>query len=322
MHAPPEEPPALAEVDLRGLSPARERASSRARPPPARRADLARGPRSRPPLRRGPPGPGLLLLVIHHLVVDGVSWRILADDLEEGYRRLAAGEAPAFPPKTTAFRDWAVRLAEHARSAELARELPLWLALADAEAEAALPLDRQGARTMSPRRRPSRARFRPRRRVPSSRPRPATGPGSRSSSSPPSSRRSPLDRARGARARPRGARARGALPRRRPPRAQSAGLRPSSLLLRCPPARAAGERVRAVKESCAPSRRAGSASGSFATRAPTRKCAPASPRSPSPGWPSTTWASSGRRAPDRRRPSPTSAARPAARAPAAATCSR
>ena len=43
---------------------------------------------------------------------------------------------------------------------------------------------------------------------------------------------------------------------------------------------------------------------------------------PSPGWPSTTWASSGRRAPDRRRPSPTSAARPAARAPAAATCSR
>ncbi|MEW5931095.1 MAG: amino acid adenylation domain-containing protein [Gemmatimonadota bacterium] len=85
----------------------------------------------------GPERAGRLLLVVHHLAVDGVSWRILVEDLE------TACAGAALPPKTTSFRDWARRLAEHARSERLEAELPLWLPLAD-EPAAPLPVDLPG----------------------------------------------------------------------------------------------------------------------------------------------------------------------------------
>ncbi|HEV2735718.1 MAG TPA: amino acid adenylation domain-containing protein [Longimicrobiaceae bacterium] len=85
----------------------------------------------------GPERPGRLLLVVHHLAVDGVSWRILAEDLE----RACAGAA--LPPKTTSFRAWARRLAEHAAPPKLEAELPRWLAAAGAPAEP-LPVDLHG----------------------------------------------------------------------------------------------------------------------------------------------------------------------------------
>ena len=54
-----------------------------------------------------------LLLVIHHLVVDGVSWRILLEDFASAYRQLCRGEAVQLPAKTTSFRQWAQRLQEY-----------------------------------------------------------------------------------------------------------------------------------------------------------------------------------------------------------------
>ncbi|CAM5560174.1 Linear gramicidin synthase subunit D [Streptomyces tendae] len=51
--------------------------------------------------------PGLLLLIVHHLVVDGVSWRILVPDLAEAHRAVAAGRpgaAPAWGPRCAAGR--------------------------------------------------------------------------------------------------------------------------------------------------------------------------------------------------------------------------
>ena len=55
--------------------------------------------------------PGRLLIVIHHLIVDGVSWRILAEDLQAIYAQLAnhpASEEPVqLPSKTTSFQYWA-----------------------------------------------------------------------------------------------------------------------------------------------------------------------------------------------------------------------
>ncbi|TVT18530.1 non-ribosomal peptide synthetase, partial [Amycolatopsis rhizosphaerae] len=71
--------------------------------------------------------PGRLLLVIHHLAVDGVSWRILLEDLEHAYRRFASGKQAGLPAKTTAFRDWARALAEFAGSDEIAAERDYWL---------------------------------------------------------------------------------------------------------------------------------------------------------------------------------------------------
>ncbi|HWG99482.1 MAG TPA: amino acid adenylation domain-containing protein, partial [Pilimelia sp.] len=55
----------------------------------------------------GPTASGRLLLVIHHAVVDGVSWRILLADLAHAWRAAAAGEAPELPAVPTPFRRWA-----------------------------------------------------------------------------------------------------------------------------------------------------------------------------------------------------------------------
>jgi amino acid adenylation domain-containing protein/non-ribosomal peptide synthase protein (TIGR01720 family) len=72
--------------------------------------------------------PGRLLLVIHHLAVDGVSWRILLEDLSTAYQQLSRGGTIALPPKTTSFKDWAYRLMECLRSQKLQQELDYWLA--------------------------------------------------------------------------------------------------------------------------------------------------------------------------------------------------
>lgn len=81
-----------------------------------------------------------LLVVVHHLVVDGVSWRILLEDLDHGYARAAAGDAPGLPPKTDAYRVWADAMARHAASPQLHAQRPFWEPLAAAEA-LAIPAD-------------------------------------------------------------------------------------------------------------------------------------------------------------------------------------
>ena len=68
-----------------------------------------------------------LLIVIHHLVVDGVSWRILLEDFQTIYEQLCRGEAIQLPPKTTSFKQWALRLQEYAQSAALQQERNYWL---------------------------------------------------------------------------------------------------------------------------------------------------------------------------------------------------
>ena len=67
-----------------------------------------------------------LLLAVHHLGIDGVSWRILLEDLAAGYRQALGGHALRFPAKTTSFRAWAQRLREHAQSPELLAEAGRW----------------------------------------------------------------------------------------------------------------------------------------------------------------------------------------------------
>ena len=76
-----------------------------------------------------------LLIIIHHLVVDGVSWRILLEDLATAYQQINAGEKISLPAKTTAFKHWAQRLTEHAQSAKLHNELDFWLTLTPAFAQ-------------------------------------------------------------------------------------------------------------------------------------------------------------------------------------------
>ena len=96
---------------------------------------------------RGPENPAHLLLIVHHLAVDGVSWRILLEDLETAYRRIREGQPPILPPKTTSFRQWAYKVSDLARSGGLEREAAYWLSVARRESPM-LPLDAQGENTL------------------------------------------------------------------------------------------------------------------------------------------------------------------------------
>ncbi|MFF7334046.1 non-ribosomal peptide synthase/polyketide synthase [Streptomyces sp. NPDC008150] len=81
----------------------------------------------------GPDVPGRLLLLIHHLVVDGVSWRILLPDLATAWRHVRLGGAPELAPVDLSFRRWSELLAERAVEPAREDELPLWTSvLADA----------------------------------------------------------------------------------------------------------------------------------------------------------------------------------------------
>jgi amino acid adenylation domain-containing protein/non-ribosomal peptide synthase protein (TIGR01720 family) len=84
--------------------------------------------------------PNRLLLTIHHLAVDGVSWRILIEDFQTAYRQISRGETVALPPKTTSFKQWAERLHEWARSPELQGEFDYWFALSH-QPTSPLPID-------------------------------------------------------------------------------------------------------------------------------------------------------------------------------------
>jgi amino acid adenylation domain-containing protein/non-ribosomal peptide synthase protein (TIGR01720 family) len=68
-----------------------------------------------------------LLLCAHHLVVDGVSWRILLEDLETAYDQARAGKPLELPAKTSSFKAWAERLQRLASSGELEQDAEYWL---------------------------------------------------------------------------------------------------------------------------------------------------------------------------------------------------
>ncbi|GAA2993323.1 non-ribosomal peptide synthetase [Streptomyces fulvorobeus] len=82
----------------------------------------------------GPHARGRLLLVVHHLAVDAVSWRILADDLATAWKAVTTGAvtggrpsaAAALPAVPTSYRRWAQLLASQARGTAREAELPLW----------------------------------------------------------------------------------------------------------------------------------------------------------------------------------------------------
>ncbi|MGF1676650.1 MAG: amino acid adenylation domain-containing protein, partial [Rivularia sp. (in: cyanobacteria)] len=63
--------------------------------------------------------PSRLLFVIHHLVIDGVSWRILLLDLQTAYEQLSQRTAIKLPLKTTSFKQWAEYLQTYANSPEI-----------------------------------------------------------------------------------------------------------------------------------------------------------------------------------------------------------
>uniref|UniRef100_UPI000AD87F3E non-ribosomal peptide synthetase n=1 Tax=Paenibacillus polymyxa TaxID=1406 RepID=UPI000AD87F3E len=83
-----------------------------------------------------------LLMTIHHLVVDSVSWRILLEDLASGYEQALRGESVRLPNKTGSFRLWADQLSAYANSAALEKERAYWGQVEEAgKSLASLPMD-------------------------------------------------------------------------------------------------------------------------------------------------------------------------------------
>ena len=68
----------------------------------------------------------LLLIVIHHLAVDVVSWSILLEGIETAYRQISTQQSVQLPARSSSFRDWAQRLTHYAQTPKLRRELAFW----------------------------------------------------------------------------------------------------------------------------------------------------------------------------------------------------
>ncbi|MFJ2529352.1 non-ribosomal peptide synthase/polyketide synthase [Pseudomonas helmanticensis] len=109
-----------------------------------RSLDLHNGPLLRAVLANLADGTQRLQLVIHHLAVDGVSWRILLEDLQNAYQQLLDAQPLSLPSKTSAFKDWSEHLQRYANSAALQQELAYWQAcLSDVGSD--LPFKRMDA---------------------------------------------------------------------------------------------------------------------------------------------------------------------------------
>jgi non-ribosomal peptide synthase protein (TIGR01720 family) len=76
---------------------------------------------------RGESQPCKLFIVIHHLLIDTVSWNILLDDLQTACAQLFRKEHISLGPKTTAFKQWAELLQEYARAPRILAETAYWL---------------------------------------------------------------------------------------------------------------------------------------------------------------------------------------------------
>ncbi|MEO8666272.1 MAG: amino acid adenylation domain-containing protein, partial [Ignavibacteria bacterium] len=72
-----------------------------------------------------------LLIIVHHLVIDGISWRILMEDLYTAYDQLSKNNTITLPEKTTSYKEWSKGLNEFASSENLTAGKDHWLSLAN-----------------------------------------------------------------------------------------------------------------------------------------------------------------------------------------------
>lgn len=105
--------------------------------------NLAEGPPMKLGVYRMPDG-DRLLIVLHHLVVDGVSWRIIFEDLGNLYQQYSNGEPLNLPLKTDSFKQWSEKLGVYANSNRFLQEKAYWSQLEQTTVPA-IPKDALGA---------------------------------------------------------------------------------------------------------------------------------------------------------------------------------
>jgi non-ribosomal peptide synthase protein (TIGR01720 family) len=76
-----------------------------------------------------------LLIVVHHVAIDGVSWSIVLEDLKSAYAQLKTGAAATLPRKTSSYKDWVGRLHDYANGASTDQDLVFWQQFAKEAAE-------------------------------------------------------------------------------------------------------------------------------------------------------------------------------------------
>ncbi len=94
--------------------------------------DLEKAPLMRVVLFKAPDA-DRLLIVIHHLLVDGVSWRILFEDISIGYQQALSGKPIQLPLKTHSYKTWAASLDEYKNSDTLLKEIDYWRTIEETE---------------------------------------------------------------------------------------------------------------------------------------------------------------------------------------------
>lgn len=67
-----------------------------------------------------------LLIAVHHLLIDGISWRILLEDFAAGYTQALAAKSVELPAKTTSFKEWAGALQAYATGNEVELAQRYW----------------------------------------------------------------------------------------------------------------------------------------------------------------------------------------------------
>jgi NRPS condensation-like uncharacterized protein len=67
-----------------------------------------------------------IFIVVHHLAIDGVSWRIILDDLELLLTKLSNGEKPELGVKSSSYRQWFKALEEYGQSKRALSQKKYW----------------------------------------------------------------------------------------------------------------------------------------------------------------------------------------------------
>jgi fengycin family lipopeptide synthetase B len=91
----------------------------------------------------GPGSDSRLLIIVHHLVIDGVSWRILLEDMDTLYRQALDDREMLLPRKSSSYKLWVERLISYAETDMPKRNIEYWLAT-DWSRAASLPRDKAG----------------------------------------------------------------------------------------------------------------------------------------------------------------------------------
>ncbi|KEP25300.1 non-ribosomal peptide synthetase [Bacillus zhangzhouensis] len=76
-----------------------------------------------------------IFIAAHHLVMDGISWRIIQEDVINGLKQLAAGQEIVLAKKTASYKQWADALYEYAQTDQLQEQVPFWQKITDQEEE-------------------------------------------------------------------------------------------------------------------------------------------------------------------------------------------